>query len=204
MRIVMNEEEDELTAGERRALGALPSESDVPPGLEDRMVEALQGRGLVARPPTVRTMSVRRWRLAAAAVLFVAGALGGWLARGLGGSGHATSATPASADPVFMLLLYPGPGYTAGGPADEDAKVAEYGEWAGRLAREGRLVHAERLHAAALVLEPGGRESPVADGQPQGFFLVRARSLDEAQSLARACPHLGHGGRVIVQAVNPT
>jgi hypothetical protein len=103
-----------------------------------------------------------------------------------------------------MFLLYAGPGYTPGGPADEAARVAEYGEWAGRLAHEGRLVRAERLHAAALVLEPGGRESPDAGLQPQGFFLVRARSLDEAQSLARACPHLGHGGRVVVQAVNPT
>jgi len=39
---------------------------------------------------------------------------------------------------------------------------------------------------------------------PQGFFLVLARDDAEAEASARDCPHLRHGGRVAVQAVDPT
>jgi hypothetical protein len=37
-----------------------------------------------------------------------------------------------------------------------------------------------------------------------GFFLIRAGSLDEAEAIARDCPHLRHGGRVLVRDVDPT
>ena len=75
--------------------------------------------------------------------------------------------------------------------------MAEYGQWAGRLQREGRLLGAEKLRGHALVLEAGGLASS-GEG-PQGYFLVRARSLEEARAIARGCPHLGHGGRVTLQ-----
>ena len=110
--------------------------------------------------------------------------------------------TGLAAGPTYLLLLYPGPGYVAGDAADEARRVAEYGEWAGRLHREGRLLGAEKLGGHALVLEAGGLASSVEG--PQGYFLVRARSLEEARAIARGCPHLGHGGRVTVQVVDPT
>jgi hypothetical protein len=63
-------------------------------------------------------------------------------------------------------------------------------------------VSAEKLRDGARVLE--GNEPAASGAGPQGFFLVRARDLDEAEAIARACPHLRHGGRVAVQAVEPT
>jgi hypothetical protein len=38
----------------------------------------------------------------------------------------------------------------------------------------------------------------------QGFFLVQARTLDEAEQIARTCPHLRHGGTIALREVDPT
>ena len=182
---------DDLTGPQREALRLLPGEADVPPGLEDRVVGELRVRGLLG------TTASRAWlpRLAAAAAFFVAG-----LGVGLQAS-HAP--TPrAEASPLYLLLLYGGPGFVEGAPADEAARVAEYGAWAGGLRREGRLVSAEKLRDGGRLLE--GAATLAAGAGPQGFFLVRARDLAEAEAIARACPHLRHGGRVAVQAVEPT
>jgi len=191
-----DDDEQDLTDAQRRALLELPAEAPVPAGLEDRVVEALRKRGLVA-PPTVRprASSPRLARLAAAAALFAAGMGAGVFAARVGSS-------PPPEGSLYLLLLYPGAAYAEGGPADEAARAAEYGAWAGSLRREGRLVEAERLKAGAQVIE-GGSGAESSEG-PQGFFLVRARDPAQAQAIARACPHLRHGGRVALQAVDPT
>ena len=187
-------DEDELTDAEGSALAGLPAESALPAGLEDRVVQALRARGLVARG---RRGPSRGWQATAAATLFLCGMGTGLVARR-----PAPPPTGLPAGPNYLLLLYPGPGYVVGDAADEARRVVEYGEWAGRLHREGRLLGAEKLGGEALVLE-AGRLAASGEG-PQGYFLVRARSLEEAQDIARACPHLGHGGRVTVQVVDPT
>ena len=183
-------DEDELTDAERSALAGLPAESALPPGLEDRVVQALRARGLVARG---RRGPSRGWQATAAAALFLCGMGTGLVAR---------RPAPPTTGPSYLLLLYPAPGYVAGDAAEEARRVAEYGEWAGRLHREGRLLGAEKLGGQALVLE-AGRLAASGEG-PQGYFLVRARSLEEAQAIARSCPHLAHGGQVTVQVVDPT
>jgi hypothetical protein len=187
-------DEDELTDAEKSALAGLPAESALPAGLEDRVVEALRARGLVGGSKPARH---RGWQAAAAAAIFVCGVGSGLLLRR-----PASPAGRAAAESTYLLLLYPGPGYVAGDAADEAKRVAEYGAWAGRVRLEGRLLGAEMLGAPALVLDADGLS---ASGEgPQGYFLVRARSLDEARSIARGCPHLGHGGRITVQVVDPT
>jgi hypothetical protein len=219
-------EEDEWTDTERRVLASLPDESPAPPGFEDRVMAALRARGLVAgeRPaqpslgargagPTLdardvgpKDLSAQRSDLPrrgvvrlglAAAGLFGSGLGAGWLAA-------RTSVTrPAeSGGPLYLLLLYPGARYVPGGPADEAARVAEYGAWAGRLRRAGQLVGAQKLKPAELWL--GAADTETAAAGPQGYFLVRARDNAEAEAIARDCPHLRHGGRVAVQAIDPT
>lgn len=190
--------ENELTDAERRALDALSGESPVPRGYEDRVVAALRERGLVAAAPRAAAGARRQLvRLGLAAGLFGSG-----LGAGLLAARREHDAAPPASGPLYLLLLYPGPGSVALGPADEEARVAEYGAWAGRLRRAGQLVSAERLREDGLRLGDGPPEAWAAG--PQGFFLVRARDDAEAEALARACPHLRHGGRVALQAVEPT
>jgi hypothetical protein len=37
--------------------------------------------------------------------------------------------------------------------------------------------------------------------QPRGFFVVRARDFAEARRIAETCPHLRHGGRIVLRRV---
>jgi hypothetical protein len=106
-----------------------------------------------------------------------------------------------SAEPsrTFVLLLYPGAGLDPS-PAAERARVEEYGRWARGLAREGRMVRGEKLKDGARVL---GADMPDASSL-QGFFLIRANTIEEAEAIARACPHRGHGGAIAVREVDPT
>jgi hypothetical protein len=135
-------------------------------------------------------------RLGLAAGLFGSGVGAGLLLPRRGGG------PGADGGPLYLLLLYPGPGFVGGGAADEQARVAEYAAWAGRLRRDGRLVSAERLKDGGRLLS-GGAPAAVESG-PQGFFLVRARDGAGAEAIARDCPHLRHGGRVAVHEVDPT
>jgi hypothetical protein len=188
-------DDEPLTEEERRALLALPRESPVPAGFEERVVESLRSRGLVAErgPRTTSRRSVLS--LGAAAGVFGAGLGAGLLAARR--SGGAPEPFPGS---QYLLLLYPGPRFAAGGQAEEAARVREYGAWAGSLRRKGQLVSAARLTGGATFVEADGADGalPVA----QGFFLISARDRHEADAIARACPHLRHGGRVAVQLVD--
>jgi hypothetical protein len=174
-------EDDELTPEEKAALGALPGDADLPPALEERVVEALRARSFLAsrRSPWPR----RVLRSAAAVALFAAGLL----------AGRETTRPGHSEGSVFLLLLYAGP---TGG--DEGARVREYGAWASSLRQEGRLVGAERLGSEHRRL--GAAQTGVA---PRGYFLIRASGMEEALDIARSCPHLRHGGSVTVHPVDP-
>jgi len=191
-------DEDELTEAERHAIGALPAESRMPPGFEDRVVASLRAQGLIeaTRPAGLAyRRSVLRLGLAA-------GVFGSGLGTGLLAARYAGSVPQPGAGPLYLLLLYPGPRFAEGSAADEAARVAEYGAWAGRLQRAGQLVGAEKLKDGARLLE--GDATVASEPGPQGFFLIRARNAEEAETIARDCPHLRHGGRIGVQAVDPT
>jgi hypothetical protein len=68
------------------------------------------------------------------------------------------------------------------------------------------VLSGEKLKAGERVLRAGSPPASAADtaGALLGFFLVRAGSLDEAETLARGCPHLRHGGTIAVREVDPT
>jgi hypothetical protein len=81
--------------------------------------------------------------------------------------------------------------------------VTEYKAWARREAGAGRLIEGEKLEPQALVL------GAPADGQAgsravAGFFVIAARDDAEALAIARGCPHLAHGGRVVVRRIART
>jgi len=177
------------------ALQALPRQEAVPEGLEERVVSGLRARGL---------LRARRRRLrgvlgmaAGLAIAFFAG----WLTR-------AVPTRASEEGPLFLLLLGGGddPAALAGEASDS---VDQHRIWARSLRSEGRLVEARKLTADGLRLadpeaepvrlRPGPGSEPLL-----GFFLVRARDLEEAIALARSCPNLTFGGSVTVRPIDPT
>jgi hypothetical protein len=190
----MSEDDGDWTGTERARLQALARAEEPPSELEARVVRALRERGLI------RGRRRQAWRVPAAAVVaFVCGvALGRAGLEGRGGRGAAPGRS-------FALLLLPGAGME-GGAAAESARVEEYRAWARGLAAKGQLVDGEKLKAQVKVLAPPSLPVPDgrADGGMLGFFLVRAATAEEAEAIARGCPHLRHGGTISLREIDPT
>lgn len=168
-----------------------------PPQLEARVADTLTRRGLLA--PPARRAGRPLWRvaraLAAAAIVFVAGAVAGRMSR-----------TPQPATPTaarFVLLLYDGD--DAGGAAAEAARIDEHRRWARALAEGGRSVSGEKLGPAARELGPAGLTPALRDSVALGgFFIISADNTDDAVAVARTSPLLRHGGRIVVRPIDPT
>ncbi len=192
----------EPTPRELEAMRALSDELPPPPELEDRVVAALEERGLIRAP------AWRRWLgIAAAAVLTL----------GVGFAAGRLSLPPAPGpapeeSPRFVLLLYDTPEREASrGPELERRLSAEYGAWAERLGRDGRFVAGDPIHGEGRMLrQSGGRVEALAAGAEAGdeivvgYFMIRARDHAEAVEIARDCPHLKYDGGVLVRQVGFT
>jgi hypothetical protein len=103
---------------------------------------------------------------------------------------------------TYMLLLYD-PAVENVSPAAAKAIVAEYSAWARGLRAAGNLVSAEKL-ADDPELQLGPPSAAQATSRIGGFFLIRARDFAEASRIAAECPHIKHGGRVELRAIQPT
>lgn len=164
-----------------RPLTGIEPRMEPPAELENRVVERLRGRGLLAN----RKAGARTRGLAWAASILIAFTLGLVLSRG-GGSPQGN----------YLLLLDRGPG-AALSNAEVEQRIAEYGAWAGQLRDEGVLVAAERLLPGGELLGEGN-PGPEASG----FFLLSVEGEAHARRLAGACPHLLHGGALRVYAID--
>ncbi len=113
--------------------------------------------------------------------------------------------------PAYMFLLYGDP---AEGPSDEagvEALMAEHGKFMERARESGAtIVASEALEpgaTATTVRNRAGAEAMVTDGpfaetkeELGGYYLIEARDLDHALSLARLIPE----PNVEVRPVLPT
>jgi hypothetical protein len=172
--------DDPLDSDLQADFDALPREIAPPADLESRVVARLRAGGRLrrSRPP------VRAWTAAAAVVLFGTGfALGR-------GAGVAPDPTP---QPQYLLLLY---GAEATSPALAAARVAEYSAWARAEAAAGHVVGGEELENAGVAY---GASRPI--GEPTGYFLIAAASRAEAEATATRCPHVRHGGTVVLRTI---
>jgi hypothetical protein len=170
-------------------LAALPGSISPPEALERRVLRATRLKRVVPRAVAA----------AAALVLFASGFAAGRVAT--------EAPTPDAGTNQYALLLYEGADYQesqSGGMAD---RVAEYRAWARELSQRGMRVSGERLERGGIELQPPGAVArSAADGVQRisGFFIITAPSRAEAERVAKTCPHLRHGGRVVVKAMLPT
>ena len=151
--------------------------------------------------------------------------IGVMLGRGSGGRSDGAPLTPTapggttvttsmnSTQERYVLLLH-GPARNRGTAADiaadsanEQALVAEYSAWAGRLAGEGKLLAGEKLadDPLTMLVANGTADVPrfTAD-EVGGYFIIQAADSAEAYRIARDCPHLKHGGTIQLRKIEPT
>lgn len=138
------------------------------------------------------------WRRPVAAILAAAAGLALFAAGLALGRRFPPSRPPGPAR--FVLLLYGNPAVTE---ADRSARVTEDRRWASALP-EGRLVGGEKLGLGGRWLGvPRGVVSGETD-QLRGWFVIDATDLAHAADLARTCPHLRRGGRILVRPIDPS
>jgi hypothetical protein len=171
-------------------LDALPRSTPPPDALESRAIRSARPRRPVARMVVV----------SAALVIF---------ACGLGAGRLLSLRTPPSAHTTgYMLLLYENNEYRSAQPGDASARVEEYRAWARRIAESGVTIDGERLEVDGLELEGGDgsieRRVAARGDRLAGYFVVSTATRAEAERIATTCPHLRHGGRVVVKAILPT
>jgi hypothetical protein len=182
--------EHEADARLADALSRLHGDVEPPPGVEDRLVTRLRARGDIAGRRRVPMWLVAAGIAATAALVTI------MLRR---------PAEPLNQEPQFLLLIAEDARYSPpADSADAQARVAEYSEWAGRLAGASQLISAGELAYVGTDVRAEGRTPSVIDtraGAVSGYFLVHAQSLAQAEQLAADSPHLKYGGTVVVRPV---
>jgi hypothetical protein len=118
-------------------------------------------------------------------------------------SSSAVAAAPPEASQQYLLLLYDNEPTRNLSPGQLASVIAEYSAWGRGLQAAGKLVSAEKLKDEPSVWL-GGSVSIEGGERLGGFFLIRARDAAEARQIAEACPHLKHGGRVELRAIQKT
>ncbi len=196
----MTHNDFEPTEPEQAAFRALPRTIAPPGSLEDRVVAALRSESVLRAPRLGRfratRLSSRYGAVAATLVLFAAGVFAGRVAP--------RAVAPEDPRPQFVLLLQEGKEFDAG-----TDHVAEYTAWARSLGARGLIVAGEKLKDDAVVLsrKDAGvsietESVALEEAAPRGYFVIRARDLDEAIAIAQDCPHLKHGGRISLRPID--
>lgn len=188
----MNMEPDNLTPQERSELDRLPRDIEPRAGLEDDVVRSLRAARLLSPDGTGRS----RWLAAAAAavVFFAVGLAVGRFVVPAGGAGSS-----GAGNSRYLLLLY---GAEAATPEVERERVEEYSAWFREGQASGHFEGGEKLANASLVIGPSSPATWSSASELGGFFIVRASSFKEASQLAATCPHLRHGGTVVIRDID--
>ena len=182
----------------RLKLRELAKSPEVPANLEEATVGSLRIHGFL-RSGVAPKQSGKWWMIAAAACLL-------FLATGflLGRRAARSPISPQGNQYVLFLNL---PENSSAPDANDEAQIVkEYSFWARQQRAAGHLIDGEKLNEDATELSaPGGpaqKRSSVK--MAAGFFVIVARTFDEAVAIARTCPHLRHGGSIVIRPVDPT
>ncbi len=171
----MHDQENDLNESELASLRGLRRDVEPPAASEARVLSELARRRSARRLP---------WMLGAAAAILIAAFFAGRFS--------ATTSAPAAGE-RYILLLY---GAAGGG----EARVEEYREWARSVRRSGIAIRGERLDTGGEFVPARGS----AGEDPNGYFIVTARSYEAAVEIARGSPHVRHGGRILVRRIAPS
>jgi len=170
-------DDGELSDPERHALAAARRDLDPPGRVEAQVLAALRAQQVLrSRWPRLGLIAAA----AAVATAFFAGTM--W-------ERATVSKTPSG--PRFALLLY------GGETTDSPDRRREYAAWARALSRQGVDIDGEELEPRRMELPSTGSDIP----DPRGFFIVSAATLDAARDVAASCPHLSHGGRIVIRPI---
>jgi hypothetical protein len=81
--------------------------------------------------------------------------------------------------------------------------------WASAERKDGAVEGGEKLKDGDdVAIEPDGSIGPVAPApgasRLAGYFVIRAADRRTALEIARTCPHVRYGGRIVLREIEPT
>lgn len=94
-------------------------------------------------------------------------------------------------------------------PEEIQAIIRKYIAWSTELEERGHWLASDKLRtepARALTAAADGvrvMDGPFSEAKEvvAGYFMIEARDMDEAEAIARGCPHLGFGGAIEIREV---
>ena len=173
---------DELKPEERAMFDRLREEAGLPSTLEERIVASLEERGLLRR---YRSRIDRRALATAVLAAVVGFAAGGWFER---------PRTPPGPRSICRLVA-------SMHRLGEEGRVHEYSAWAKELRARGVHISGEKLDDEGDGLGASGPVPLSTEGELGGWFLVEGQDREGALQIARSCPHLRHGGKIVLRRI---
>lgn len=174
------------------------TDTTLPPGMENRIVETLKKRQLLSQPKQRKTVFLQA---AAVLLLFCAFFAAGWAL----GRVPRTQGPLASGNTRDYLLLT----YNPAGFVEDKGLADEYSFWFAEYAGLGLLKSGEELDGTGYVIKhaAGGIYSEKnavhgPEGFVSGFFIITAPSAQKAYEIAATCPHLKHNGTLELRPLN--
>lgn len=182
-------EQDDLTPEEKAAFEALSSHSTPPPQLEDKVVNALKTEGLI-KQNTMNIYLKYAAGIAASIIIFFAGNLVGKQA------GDVVEIDPLQG---YMMILKEDVNFTPGDPME---MFNEYAGWMNGLYEKGIKITGQELKNEAWAVTNSGTTSldGAVDTRITGYFLIQAKTEEEALAVVRDNPHLKYGGSIELKA----
>jgi hypothetical protein len=107
----------------------------------------------------------------------------------------------------FMMLFHSENTTNDQAPSPEQmqAMVADWQDWIGGIAAQGKFVSTNALTPVGKTVNAGGlvTDGPYAEVKEMvgGYLVCKTDSLEDAVKLTEGCPTLGYGGRVEVREV---
>ena len=185
-------DEVSLSPSEAEAFCALPREAVLPDGLEEAIVARLRLEGLIRARHNAAFLIRIAAGVAAGAILFLLGSVWG---------PRAPFPGPPSGS-RFVLFLYEGVGFDSGAGDRSRDRASEYRSWAVRLRRQGISITGAELKPEEKFIAPNGSgRAPEPAAAIAGYFVFGAKDGREALKIARSCPHLVHGGELVLREI---
>lgn len=198
-----------------REIKDLPLEIQPPEALEEKVLNTLRRRNLIASgghwwaAPSATSMTLATAASLAALVLGIGIGRGSVRAED-GPSTGAGAAQAETARASFILFLHAGPEFEPNSGENFPERFSAYNDWIADTRQAGQFITGEQLDDSGLMLLPAraeplieNRVAATDDGDILGMFLINAVDYDEATRIALALPHLAFGGRVAIRRVDP-
>lgn len=107
----------------------------------------------------------------------------------------------------FMMLFHSETTATDHAPSPEQmqAMVADWQDWIGGIAAQGKFVKSDALTPNGRTIDAKGlvTDGPYAEVKEMigGYLIAQTDSLEDAIKLADGCPTLSYGGKVEIREI---